>query len=287
LEAISRARQNQDNDSLAAFLSDLTRWYDQVQVHAHKANVFRVELSNASAARRRSSLVPQDLLSRDSYELASAGSMIFSAKWIQQWEALAPTNVEFRAYPGMTSAGAAIFHRLRQLSHIRSKVKYVRDFDAKVLYCFTKNVSILERHINTIVNWPAPDCHPQPALCMPVYSATLAFVYAVFRDLPVSSPILSPFATRLRNALDAVGLERFGQAIAHEFLLWILFLGSWISLGRDEHCWFKSALKTLTSRFHITSWLQAKLFLSELCLVESVCEIPYQRIWTCISEERV
>jgi hypothetical protein len=240
--------------------------------------MIRTELSNASAARRRSRLVPQDLLSRDTYELATAGSMIFNTDWVTQWGVLAP-RIEYNSYRGMTSAAAAIFHRLRQLAHIRGQVKCVQDLESENLYRFTKNVSILERHINTIVNWPSPEDDPQPARCMPLYSSALIFIYAVFRDLPASSPILFPFTIRLKNALEMLGLQSFCEQVSDDFLLWMLFLGSWTTCGRDEHTWYISGIRWLTKRLPLTSWAQVERRLSEYCFVEPICGEPYRSTW--------
>jgi hypothetical protein len=279
LEVIQRLRKGQSNDDMSAFLQYLIQWYDSCWEDWRVANIIhRTELSNASAARRRSRLVPQDLLSRDTYELASAGSMIFNSEWVRQWGDMAP-RIEYNSYRGMTSAAAAIFHRIRQLSHIRAHVKRVQDLELETLYRFTRNVSILERHINTIVNWPSPEDDPQPARCMPLYSSALIFIYAIFRDLPASSPILSPFTMRLRNALETLGLESFCEQVSEDFLLWMLFLGSWVTAGRDEHDWYISALRWLTKRLRISSWTQVKLRLSRYCFVESVYGEAYRNMW--------
>lgn len=232
-----------------------------------------MELSNASAVKQKSRFVPQDLLSRETYELTGADSEAFSTAWNRQWGALVPKMVAFQFYNGMTVAGANMFHRLRQLSSVRSQVRSIRDLDANTLYCFTNNVLLLERHINIIVNWPSP----MPRQC-PLYASSLAFIYTVFRDVPTTSSILDNFVVRLKRALGDVGVENFCRQFSPESLLWLLFVGSWIAQGRPDRQWYYSTLSWLTDRLGFRRWEQVKAVLVGYCFVESVCEEPYRKL---------
>jgi hypothetical protein len=238
----------------------------------------RVDLSNASAVKKKSRFVPQDLLSRETYEITSAASDAFTTSWNQQWSALFPKPVTFQIYNGMTLTEATIFHRLRQLSFIRSQVPSIQDLDANALRCFTRNVLLIERHINVIVNWRNPQDSSLPLRCMPFYTSTLAFIYVVFREIPNTSSILGNFLIRLRISLGAIGLENFCEQFSPEFLLWLLFIGSWVAEGRSDRPWYLRALAWLTRRSGFCNWEQAKVALSGYCLVESVCEQPYRKL---------
>lgn len=192
--------------------------------------------------------------------------------------ALSPMAMTFQVHMGMTVTAATTFYRMRQLSHIRAQVQSVRDLDEDSLYHFTYNVSFLERYINTMTNWGMRD-FSQAGQCMPLYESALAFIYTAFRDIPISSPILSDFATRVRRDLASMGREIFCQYFSAELLLWILFLMTWISQRDEDRLWFSNAMAWLIIRLKLSEWEQVKKVLTEFCMLECVCEAPYHKIW--------
>ena len=186
---------------------------------------------------------------------------------------------------GYDSSCIGDIHGLRQLSHIRAQFQSIRDVDADTLYCFTKNVSLLERHINTIINWDAVRDCLQPQQCMPLYGSSLAFIYVALRDIPATSPILDKFTARFKRVLDGMGLETFYQHFTPEFFLWVLFLMTWIAQGRQDQLWYFNAMAWLTRQLGLSVWAQTKEVLAGYCMVEAVCEAPYRRIWVELGHE--
>lgn len=123
-----------------------------------------------------------------------------------------------------------------------------------------------------------------PFRCMPLYTSALAFIYVVLREVPITSSILDNFVMRLKRALDFVGVENFTRHFSPEYLLWLLFLGSWIAQGREDWHWYHSKLVWLIGRFGFRHWDQIKGILAEYCFVASVCENPYQELFKSIRQ---
>ncbi|RFU25568.1 hypothetical protein B7463_g10762, partial [Scytalidium lignicola] len=96
-----------------------------------------VDLSNASALRLRARFTPQNMSSLTAPELAFPGPEAPFEKLAQQWDIPGLESIGFRVYDGLTMPKATIFHRIRQLSFIRSKVQSMRDLDLVTQQRFT------------------------------------------------------------------------------------------------------------------------------------------------------
>jgi hypothetical protein len=240
-----------------------------------------VELCNASALKKRARFVPQSLLNLMTPDLVVPDSGAFATVWDEHWGISAPQLVGFQMYDGMTMPKATMFHRIRQLTFIRSKVHSIRELDADTQQRFTSNVLLIERQINAIVNRPGANGNAgsMPIRCMPFYSSALLFVYLALREVPISSSILDNFITRLRTALDILEPEKIWRDFPPGFLLWILFMGGWAAQGHPDRPWYSYYVAWLSTRMRLGFWEQAKDLLTQYCFVDSLCEIACRMLW--------
>lgn len=205
----------------------------------------------------------------------------FATIWDEQWGISAPQLTGFQMYDGMTMLKATMFHRIKQLTFIRSKVLLIRELDTDTQQRFTRNVLLIERQINAIVNRPGAkgNTGSLPIRCMPFYSSALLFVYLALREVPISSSILDNFITRLRTALGILEPERIWRDFPPSFLLWVLFIGGWAAEGRLDRPWYLSYVAWLSTQMQLEFWGEAKGVLTQYCFVDSLCEIPCRMLW--------
>lgn len=204
-----------------------------------------------------------------------------SEDWCEHWGISGLESIRFRAYDGLSSLKLTIFHRIRQLSFIRSKADSIRDLPPVAQQRFTNEVLLLERQINEIVHSPGV-CNLDPLArlgCVPFYSSVLLFIYLTLRELPINSSILDNFVTRLRSAVERLRSADSQRQFPPQLLLWILFIGGWAADGRSDRTWYSQNIACLAEEMNVQTWEQAKNMLAEYIFAVPLCERPCKLLW--------
>jgi hypothetical protein len=106
----------------------------------------------------------------------------------------------------------------------------------------------------------------------------LIYINVVFRDLHPHSAVHNTLTDWLKISLMQTNAMS-GWANLSEALLWVLFIGSSVSMQEPTKSWLMSVLENVCSRLQLRSWCNGRDILSKYLWCDRIWEERCRSVW--------
>ena len=128
------------------------------------------------------------------------------------------------------------------------------------------------------LNFPFEPQHAQNNMQEPCRIALLIFCNTNNQINQPGSVLYRTLAAQLSDTLERSVLESFWES-SHGILMWILFLGAFITEGQPESRWFVMNIASGLRNIQINWWAEMETILLRFFYLERIHQNAFEQIW--------
>ncbi|KAF8848972.1 hypothetical protein BDZ45DRAFT_252598 [Acephala macrosclerotiorum] len=271
LEKVMSIRKARHQLVLSEYLQKLISWVDTC--HA-AANITRPRFLSVQSHKT--------MPANPTFEQEKAIHDCLDAEWDPEFPL---TAIMF--YEGMDVSTAKLFHRVRQLSALATRLDAMK-LDPVFQRQFTEGMLLLERQVIASI-WSMAsnnrrqrtDTKAVRACARTWHSTILTYIHMFLRRTHRNSwrVVVDKVAARLRYSLKILTPTELWVDFPPKFLLWVLVIAGAATDGHPDRKWLAGLLSRLKGRQKLESWEEALPILKEYAWVDNLCSEPCRKFF--------